>query len=317
MPSEIISRAFFGNRPRAARGTASTTVSYSAVPPFGVRRPSARPISWRSVVQPLQQRRIVAEPVEEHLVLFVEQLVGEPVERRLGFANLVARHAAARVERDAQAHGYPLRVEMRDLDRPVVFEDEEVVLAQPWDESTAGVGHRRRHVDQLDAAAESKRVVGFATVGRRRLLTLERCDQDREQRGDERQQTSRGLSHAVITPAWVRRCGEHETVKPPWCRAWLLLVAPAVATVGRALTATSAGVLASASGRSAWISTVHVRHDPVAGPEAHPVAANVRRATRTNDERRFRARRQRGNFDGGPSVPEKPALAIEQVRRRP
>ena len=48
---------------------------------------------------------------------------------------------------------------MSDLHRSIVFKDEEVTLVQSCDESTAGVGHRGRHVDQLDATSKSEGVV--------------------------------------------------------------------------------------------------------------------------------------------------------------
>ena len=50
LPSEITTSAFFMYWPRCASGTASTMVSYIAVPPFGTMRPSARDKSGRSMV---------------------------------------------------------------------------------------------------------------------------------------------------------------------------------------------------------------------------------------------------------------------------
>ena len=44
--------------------------------------------------------------------------------------------------------------------RLVVFVDDEVFLAEPGDEAAAGVGDRRRDVDQLDAALEAESSAG-------------------------------------------------------------------------------------------------------------------------------------------------------------
>ncbi len=51
LPSEMMRSAFLRFSPRWASGIASSTVSYIAVPPFGVMRPSARVSNWRSFVQ--------------------------------------------------------------------------------------------------------------------------------------------------------------------------------------------------------------------------------------------------------------------------
>ena len=65
----------------APAGTASATASYIAVPPFGERRSSAR-LRQPPVARPvLKQGRKVAEAVEENLVLFVEQVVEEAIQR--------------------------------------------------------------------------------------------------------------------------------------------------------------------------------------------------------------------------------------------
>ena len=45
---------------------------------------------------------------------------------------------------------------MRDLDRLVVFVDDEVVLGRARQEAPCAIGDRGGHVDQLDAALEAE-----------------------------------------------------------------------------------------------------------------------------------------------------------------
>ena len=52
----------------------------------------------------------VVEPVEEHLVVVAEQLEEEPLQRLPGGDHLLAFHAAAGVEHDAEADRHALAV---------------------------------------------------------------------------------------------------------------------------------------------------------------------------------------------------------------
>ena len=121
------------------------------------RDASQRPGDQLAVGRPsLQQHGIVAESVDEQFILLVEQVVDEAIERGFRFAYLFARHAAAGVERDAEADRHTVGAEMRHLDAVIVLIDQEVFLAQPWHEPSALIRHARGHVDQLDAAAETE-----------------------------------------------------------------------------------------------------------------------------------------------------------------
>ena len=97
--------------------------------------------------------------------------------------------------------------EMRDGHRLVVLVDDEVLLAQAGDEPAAGVGHRRRDVDQLDAALEAEaRLLGFGLRRRRlrrRLLPVQRDDERREQR--RRASRLRMMPRMIVTASPVRR----------------------------------------------------------------------------------------------------------------
>ena len=52
--------------------------------------------------------------------------------------------------------------------RLVVFVDDEVLLPQTGNESSVRVGHRRRHVDQFDAALEAEAFARVVAAVRRR-----------------------------------------------------------------------------------------------------------------------------------------------------
>src|SRR4029450_6629625 len=84
----------------------------------------------------LQKRRIVAETIDEELVLLIEKLEHEAIQRGLRFLNLLARHAAARIDGNTQTDGDPLRAEVGDFHRLVVFVHEKVVSLQTWHESS-------------------------------------------------------------------------------------------------------------------------------------------------------------------------------------
>jgi len=78
----------------------------------------------------LEQHRVVAEPIQKNLVVLVEQVVQKAIERVLRLLDFRTRHAATRVESDAEAHGHMLGGEMGDTDRLVVFVHDEVVLPE-------------------------------------------------------------------------------------------------------------------------------------------------------------------------------------------
>ncbi len=58
----------------------------------------------------------------------------------------------------------------------IVFVDEEVLLPETGHESAARVGHRRRDVDQLDAALEPERIATLIGARGGRLLPAQRGD---------------------------------------------------------------------------------------------------------------------------------------------
>src|SRR5439155_15120824 len=98
-----------------------------------------------------------------------------------------ARHALARVERDAEAHRHAVRTEMRHGLRLVVFVDEEIVLAQPGHEAAVRIDHCRRDVDQFDAALEAESRIGILPrLRRRRWLPLRRDGGDRDRHEQEK-----------------------------------------------------------------------------------------------------------------------------------
>ena len=91
------------------------------------------------MVQPSTSTGIAVEPVQEHLVVRIEQLREKAVERLARRGHFLAVHAAARVEHNAEADRHPLAVEVRDGLRLVVLVDAEVFLPQTRDEA-AGAG---------------------------------------------------------------------------------------------------------------------------------------------------------------------------------
>ena len=62
----------------------------------------------------MHELRPVVEPVEEHLVVLAEQVEEEALQRLLRGQHLLAFHAAARVEHDAEADRDALRGEVGD-----------------------------------------------------------------------------------------------------------------------------------------------------------------------------------------------------------
>ena len=87
---------------------------------------------------------------------------------------------------------------MRDFHRLVVFVDEKVVLPQTWHESSARVGHGRGHVDQLDAAPETKALVVARPFGRLlRLLSMRRHHDRGDDRGDDQREAGHTETHGL------------------------------------------------------------------------------------------------------------------------
>ena len=107
----------------------------------------------RPALRDLRPRR---ELDEEQLVVLIEQLEDQAFDRRPRGRKLLRRHAAARIEGDAEADRDAIAAEVRDvLDLPVLVH-REVFLPQSRDEAPVVIGHRCRDVDELHAAAETK-----------------------------------------------------------------------------------------------------------------------------------------------------------------
>ena len=119
-----------------------------------------------SVRPPLFEVGVGAEPDEEHLVIGVQQVEQESLERRLRVRELVARHAAAGVEHDAEAYRHALCVEVRDRLLLPVLEHDEVLLPEVGHEAPGPVRDGRRHVDQLDARAKAEALLRLLVAGR-------------------------------------------------------------------------------------------------------------------------------------------------------
>ena len=131
--------------------------------------------------------RRVVEAVEEHLVVGSQQIEQEAIERRARRRDLRPRHAAARVEHDAEADRHPLGAEVRDLDRLIVLEYAEVALLEAGHEASRAVGHRGGDVDELDPRAEAELILslemerrpGERSANRQRERTPRRRIRDR------------------------------------------------------------------------------------------------------------------------------------------
>ena len=114
LPSEITTSARLRLCPRCASGIASATVSYIAVPPARHDAPERRrhPLAIRR--PPLLENRLTAEAVEEELVVRIQQVGQEVIERLLRVLEFLTSHAAARVERNAKTDRHTFGAEMRD-----------------------------------------------------------------------------------------------------------------------------------------------------------------------------------------------------------
>src|SRR5262249_47372187 len=137
-------------------------------------------------------------------VLPIEQLVQESLERALRRFDLFAGHAAAGVERDAEAHGNAVGAEMRHRLGLVVFVDEEIFLAQIRHEPSVRIGHGGGDADQLAVALEAKPIGVLWTFHRLpRLLSVNRHNRCHTHREDE------SLHHLASASGRSRRstCG--------------------------------------------------------------------------------------------------------------
>ena len=108
-----------------------------------------------AIVGPVRDEiRAGAEAIQEELVELVVHQAEEAIDRVHRRRPLLAGHAAAGVDDDAEADRRAIGAEVRHFDRLVVLVDEEVFLAQPAVEAARSIGDGGRHVDQLDAALE-------------------------------------------------------------------------------------------------------------------------------------------------------------------
>ena len=94
------------------------------------------------------------ESIEKELVVRSQQVGQESIERGARRFDLASAHAAAGVEHDPEADRHALGAEVGDLDRLIVFVNQEIALAETGDEAARRVGHRRGDVDELDAGVE-------------------------------------------------------------------------------------------------------------------------------------------------------------------
>jgi hypothetical protein len=76
------------------------------------------------------------------------------VQRILRRDDLLAEHAAARVERDPETDRHALGFELRNLLRFAVFVEHEIVGSKIRHEPAVLVGHRHGDIDELHARAK-------------------------------------------------------------------------------------------------------------------------------------------------------------------
>src|SRR6185436_16286220 len=129
----------------------------------------------------LHEDGTVVEAVQKDLIPFVEQLEEEPVQGSPRRANLLAGHAAAGIEDDAETDRHTLGIEIRQRLDQVVLVDDEVFPEQSRYEPPGRIEHHGGDVDQLDAALEPESRIGIL---RRRWLPGVYGDDD--ERGGER-----------------------------------------------------------------------------------------------------------------------------------
>ena len=143
---------------------------------------------------------VVRKPVEEHLIVRIEELVEKTFDRSAGIDDLVASHAAARIEHDPKAHGDALCAEMRDVDRPIVLVDREVGLSQSCHKVAGPIRDRRCDVDQLDATEEAE-----ALLPRQPAVWHQQRGYARY--GEDHAATNEDESYVTVDPKvrWLRR----------------------------------------------------------------------------------------------------------------
>ena len=186
------------------------------------RDPGQAPAEEVPIGRPaLEQDRLVGERVHEDLVLGIEQLVEETIERILRRPHLVACHASRRVQHDAQAHRHALAAEVRDGLPRIVLEDEEVLLAEVRDEASLLIRDRGGDVDDLDARPKP---------GTPRLLLADEHGPRSDQQAQEDGRSGR--------PGRGAGCADHGPSPGPCARVETLSAAPRRATHVARATAT-------------------------------------------------------------------------------
>ena len=115
----------------------------------------------------LHHSRDPTEFRQEQLVILVEEVEGESVDRDPGRRHLVRGHAATDVEDDPEAHWYPFTAEVHDFLRLALVIDDEVLLPEARYEPAVAVGDRRGDIDEVDAAFEDSLWLSSANSGRR------------------------------------------------------------------------------------------------------------------------------------------------------
>ena len=99
--------------------------------------------------------------VERHhevLIVGVEQIEQEPLDRGAGVLDAPAEHAVARVEEHAQTDRHPFARELRDGLWLAVFEEFERLARQPAHQPSVGVAYGRVDAGELDAGTIEVRV---------------------------------------------------------------------------------------------------------------------------------------------------------------
>ena len=94
------------------------------------------------------------EPVQKYFIFAIEQIEEKPVERPACSTNLLASHAAARIEGDTEADRNAFVVEVRDALLDAVLVDAKVLTPEIRYEAAGSIGDRGGHVDQLHAGAK-------------------------------------------------------------------------------------------------------------------------------------------------------------------
>ena len=96
----------------------------------------------------------MVERRDERLVFAKQQLTHEAVDRVARVDDRLAPHAVAGVEEHTEADRNARIGELRDVLLGAVLEDLKVVLGEPGDQAALRVGHRDRHLDDVDPRPE-------------------------------------------------------------------------------------------------------------------------------------------------------------------